>query len=286
MKAPRNRTLRSAGLKVLNAKRRARGFRHPVAFVSEAGRQRFERLDDRQRLSDLRSGRHGPWPPVGEDNPLVTVRIATYNQGQIVADRAIASAVAQTYPNLEILVVGDHCDAATEKAVLSVDDPRITFVNLAERGRYPADPALRWMVAGATPMNAGLAVARGTWIAPCDDDDELTPDHVEVLLEAARSRRLEFVWSSARWEVSPGDWKVVGNGSFNHGSFTHGSVFYAAGLRFFRHNENSWKVMQPADWDMWSRMRKAGVNMGFLDRVTYIHYAETQWRGPASHQVG
>jgi hypothetical protein len=278
MKAPRNRTLRFLGLKALEAKRRAHGARHPMAFVAEAGRQRLERIDDRQRLSDLRSGRHGPWPPVGDENPLVTIRIATYNRGQLVADRAIASAVAQTYPNLEILVVGDHCDAATEMAVKSVDDPRIKFINLAERGRYPADPTLRWMVAGTTPMNAALAVARGSWIAPCDDDDELTPDHVEVLLETARSRRLEFVWSAAKWEVKPGEWKIVGNGSFHHGSFSHGSVFYASGLRFFRHNERSWKIMQPADWDMWSRMQKAGVIMGFLDQVTYIHFAETQWR--------
>ncbi len=160
MKAPRNRTLRFLGLKALEAKRRAHGARHPMAFVAEAGRQRLERIDDRQRLSDLRSGRHGPWPPVEDENPLVTIRIATYNRGQLVADRAIASAVAQTYPNLEILVVGDHCDAATEMAVKSVDDPRIKFINLAERGRYPADPTLRWMVAGTTPMNAALAVAR------------------------------------------------------------------------------------------------------------------------------
>jgi Glycosyl transferase family 2 len=285
MKAPRNRTVRFVGQKAREAKRRARGAHHPLAFVTEAGRQRLERLDNRQRLSDLRSGRHGPWPPIEEETPLVTVRIATYNRGQLVADRAIASAVAQTYTNLEILVVGDHCDAATETAVRSVEDPRIKFVNLAERGMYPTDPTLRWMVAGTTPMNAALAVARGSWIAPCDDDDELTPDHVEVLLKAARSRRLEFVWSSARWEVSPGKWTIVGNGSFNHGSFSHGSVFYAAALRFFRHNECSWKVMQPADWDMWSRMRKAGVKMGFLDQVTYIHYAEAEWRGPASHQV-
>jgi hypothetical protein len=36
--------------------------------------------------------------------------------------------------------------------------------------------------------------------------------------------------------------------------------------------------MQPADWDMWWRMQRAGVKMGFLDRVTYVHYAEAQWR--------
>jgi glycosyltransferase involved in cell wall biosynthesis len=258
-------------------KRRSRAARHPITFGSELVRQRLETFDDKRRLTDLRASNGTDWAFEVED-PLVTIRIATYNRGQLIVDRALASAVSQTYSNIEILVVGDHCDEATEKAVLSVDDPRIRFVNLAERGRYPTDPVYRWMVAGAAPMNAALAIARGQWIAPCDDDDELTKDHVEILLEAARARRLEFVWSAARWEASPGEWKVVGDGSFHQSSFTHGSVLYAGGLRFFRHNDRSWKLMQPGDWDLWWRMRRAGVAMGFLDHVTYVHYAETQWR--------
>ncbi len=257
--------------------RRSRALKHPVTFGSELLRQRLETFDDRKRLAELRGDRGTHWA-FEQDEPLVTIRIATYNRGQLVADRAIASAISQTYSNIEILVVGDHCDEVTEKAVLSVDDPRIRFVNLAERGRYPTDPVHRWMVAGAAPMNAALAIARGQWIAPCDDDDELTKDHVEVLLEAARARRLEFVWSSARWEGSPGQWNVVGDGSFHQSSFSHGSVFYASGLRFFRHNDRSWKLMQPGDWDLWWRMHRAGVKMGFLNRVTYVHYAESQWR--------
>ena len=257
--------------------RRSRALRTPVVFGAELLRQRLETFDDKRRLAELRGANGTDWAFEVEE-PLVTIRIATYNRGQLVADRALASAISQTYTNIEILVIGDHCDEATEKAVLSVDDPRIRFVNLAERGRYPTDPTLRWMVAGTTPMNAALAIAQGQWIAPCDDDDELTKDHVEVLLGAAQARRLEFVWSAARWEGRPGKWGLVGDGSFHQSSFTHGSVIYASGLRFFRHNDSSWKLMQPADWDLWWRMHRAGVSMGFLDRATYVHYAEAQWR--------
>ena len=225
-------------------------------------------------LAQARNGRDVCWADDDEAEPLVTIRIATYNRGQLVAERAIASAVAQTYKNLEILVVGDHCDEATERAVRSVDDPRIRFVNLAERGLYPTDPTYRWMVAGAAPMNAALAIAQGKWIAPCDDDDELTEDHVEVLLDSARTQRFEFVWSVSRWEKSPGNWCSLGDGTFRQSSFAHGSVLYAAGLRFFRHNDRSWKVMQPGDWELWSWMQQAGVKMGFCDHVTYFHHAE------------
>jgi len=195
-----------------------------------------------------------------------------------VAERAIASAIRQTYERLEILVIGDHCDGPTEKAILSVNDPRLRFINLAERGLYPTDPVLRWMVAGSAPMNAALAIAQGSWIAPCDDDDEITEDHVEVLLREARQRRLEFVWSKAAMEVEDGRWKDVGSFPLANSAITHGSVLYAGGLRFFRHNENSWKLAEPGDWNLWRRMQSAGVRMGFVNQLTYRHYLETKQR--------
>jgi glycosyltransferase involved in cell wall biosynthesis len=219
------------------------------------------------------------WAATDEAEPLVTVRIATYNRGPLVAERAISSAILQTYERLEILVIGDHCDEATERAVTSVKDPRLRFINLAERGLYPTDPLRRWMVAGTAPMNAALAIAQGAWIAPCDDDDEITDDHVEVLLREARRRRLEFVWSKALMELETGTWAEVGRWPLAWGGLTHGSVLYAGRLRFFRHNENTWKLAEPGDWNLWHRMQAAGVKMGFVDQVTYRHYLETYRRG-------
>src|SRR5207302_6732910 len=121
-------------------------------------------------------------------------------------DRAIASALSQTHSNIEILVVGDGCDDATEKAVRSVRDSRLRFENLPERGRYPEQSPYRWMVAGTAPMNRALDLARGEWIAPLDDDDEFTADHVEVLLDACRARDLEFAYGIAEAETDDGQW--------------------------------------------------------------------------------
>src|SRR5207237_331107 len=132
--------------------------------------------------------------------PLVTVRIATYNRGRMVVDRAISSALMQTYKNLEVVVVGDCCDASTELAVRSVKDPRVRFENLPVHSEYPSNANHRWMVVGIPPMNRGLDLARGDWIAPLDDDDEFTEDHVEVLLDACRARDLEFSYGVADME--------------------------------------------------------------------------------------
>lgn len=244
----------------------------PLQAFGEAVRAHIEANNEHRRLVQARGGNDFCWAATDEAEPLVTVRIATYNRAALVAERAIASAVRQTYERLEILVIGDHCDEATERAIRSINDPRLRFINLVEHGLYPADTTLRWMVAGSAPMNAGLAIAQGAWVAPCDDDDEMTDDHVEVLLGEARQRRLEFVWSKAAFEVEAGKWVDVGKWPLAGGGVTNGSVLYAGALRFFRYNENSWKLAEPHDWNLFRRMRAAEVKMGFVDRVTYRHY--------------
>jgi predicted SAM-dependent methyltransferase len=241
----------------------------------ERMRERGEAAEERRLLALARGDRDVCWLEADhDDEPLVTVRIATYDRGQMIVDRAIASALAQTYERLEILVVGDACDAATERAVRSVRDPRVRFVNLPRRGTYPDDRMHRWMVAGSLPMNTALVLAQGAWLAPCDDDDELTADHVEVLLGEAKRRRLEMVWSKARCEVQPGQWDVLGSEPLEHGRVSHGSVMYSLGLRFFQHSNTAWKLEEPGDWNLWRRMRDAGVRMGFVDHVSYVHYLE------------
>jgi len=252
--------------------------RQEAAHV-EAVRETAAAVEERRLLHAVRDGRDVCWLEDEHDiNPLVTIRIATYDRGQMVVDRAIASALAQTYSNIEVLVVGDACDEATEHAVRSVADPRVRFVNLGQRGIYPADPMDRWRVAGTAPMNAALGLARGAWIAPCDDDDELTRDHVEVLLRHAKANRLEMVWSQAAMEVSPGQWACVGTQPLQANQISHGSVLYSLGLRFFQHSNTSWKLDEPGDWNLWRRMSAAGVRTGFLEEITYRHYLESHQR--------
>jgi hypothetical protein len=242
----------------------------PLVRGHERLRERLERREERRLLAlaraaseDIRSAQ--------EREPLVTVRIVTYDRGPLIVERALSSILRQTYERLEILVVGDCCDEATERAVRSVRDPRVRFVNLPVRGSYPADRQLRWMVAGAAPANVALDLARGAWIAPCDDDDELTDDHVEVLLSKALDDRLELVHSKALMEAAPDSWWVSGGPQLAEG-VAHGSILYSSSLRFMRYSMTSWKRAEPGDWNLWRRMQAIGVHSGYLDRITYVHY--------------
>jgi hypothetical protein len=236
---------------------------------------------ERQTLASLRGGRDVCWSPAASQNPLVTVRIPTYDRGPLLVERAISSALAQTYANLEVLVVGDGATPETVEAIESVRDPRLRFVNLP-RPDYPGDPERRWQVAGTNAVNHALEIARGAWIAPLDDDDEFTPDHVEALLSVAIEYRLEMVYGQSLMEKPDGTWATVGSWPLAQGGLCHGSALYAADLRFFRYDPEAWRDLEPGDWNLWRRMLEAGVRIGNIEQIVYRHYLEARHRSEAA----
>lgn len=225
----------------------------------------------RRLLAEARHGRDVCW--IDDDpEPLVSIRVATRDRPEVLVERALASALAQTYERIEVVVVGDGCDDRTGEAIARLGDPRVRYTNQGRQGDYPTDPTRRWRVAGAKPMNVAVALAAGSWIAPCDDDDELTPDHVERLIGHALDQRLEFVWSASLQIDADGTESVIGSPLFGRGCTTHGAIAYSAGLAFFGYSLTSDRLREPADWNLMKRMRLAGVRMGYLDEVTYRYW--------------
>lgn len=226
---------------------------------------------DRRRVRAARRGRDVCWLEAeGTSEPLVTVRIATKDRPGHLIDRALRSALAQTYENLEILIVGDHCDERTAAALAGVTDPRVRYVNLGRQGDYPADPVRRWQVAGSKPMNAALLLAKGDWLAPMDDDDELIDTHVEHMLRFAQSERLEFVWSKTAEFGGAADVPVyVGHPVLSPSCTNHGAVLYSMGLSVIPYSPTSDQLLEPFDWNLWKRLQLAGARMAFLDELTY-----------------
>ncbi len=89
-------------------------------------------------------------------------------------ERALPSALEQTYRNIEVIVVIDGPDVVTERALLAVDDARLRVLAL------PAN------VGGSDARNTGVQAARGEWIALLDDDEWL-PEKLERQLRVARA---------------------------------------------------------------------------------------------------
>ncbi len=118
--------------------------------------------------------------------PFVSVVMPAYNRADTVR-RAAESVLAQSFGDLELIVVDDGSTDGTGDAVRAID-PRVVVVTHARnQGMTPA-------------RNTGLARARGDYVAFLDSDDEWLPHHLELCLAfLAAHPDAEFV-TAEFWE--------------------------------------------------------------------------------------
>ncbi len=218
-------------------------------------------------------------------DPLVTVRIASHNRTRQLVDTALPSVLEQSHANLDVVVVNDGPNPRTRAAIAAIDDPRVRYEELAERGDYPVDPLSRWRVAGTPAGNLGIELAAGRWIAPLDDDDEFTPHHVSTLLDAARATRSELAYGALiQRDLVTGRESRIWSDPPRHGGFSFQGAIYHAGLAFFRYEPLAWMLHEPGDWNLMRRMLAAGVRVtaspetvGYLNWVPVDAKPEHPW---------
>ena len=99
-------------------------------------------------------------------NPTVSVVMPVYNVEAYVAE-AIASVLAQTFTDFELLIVDDGGNDRSVEICCGFDDPRIRIISQPNRG-----------LAGA--RNTGIIEARGRYIALLDSDDRWLPEKLAL----------------------------------------------------------------------------------------------------------
>jgi glycosyltransferase involved in cell wall biosynthesis len=216
--------------------------------------------------------------PFVDPDPLVTVCIATYNRGDLLTQRTIPSVLNQTWKNIQLIVVGDACIDNTPELIAKIDDPRLTFVNLPERGVYPRDPKFRWMVAGTKPTNEAMKMAKGLFVTHLDDDDAYAPDRIEKLVKFAQRDQLEFVWHPFHWEKQVNQWEVFSADTFSANCVTNASAFYHRWLTNIPLDINAYRFHEPFDWNRFRKFKYLGVKAARFPEPLLYHYVETQRR--------
>jgi O-antigen biosynthesis protein len=114
---------------------------------------------------------------------LVSVVTRTKDRPEFLRDAA-ASVAAQTYPNVEHVIVND--------GGVDVADVLEPF-----RGKTPITYLTPGAVGRCRAGNLALAAARGRWIAWLDDDDLFYPDHLASLVRCAKESGAKVVYSQA-----------------------------------------------------------------------------------------
>jgi glycosyltransferase involved in cell wall biosynthesis len=97
--------------------------------------------------------------------PEVSVLLAARDEADVVG-RAVESILAQTFDDWELVFVDDGSSDGTIAVVESFGDPRIRVHRLSRAGLSKA-------------LNAGLAIARGPFVARQDADDWSLPERLE-----------------------------------------------------------------------------------------------------------
>jgi glycosyltransferase involved in cell wall biosynthesis len=101
--------------------------------------------------------------------PLISVVIATANRKDWVHE-AIESALSQTYPNIELIVVDDGSSDGTYESISSTYGSRVKLIK-TPGGNAPS------------AKNRGAKDAKGEFLAFLDDDDSWYPDKLKKQLE-------------------------------------------------------------------------------------------------------
>jgi len=117
--------------------------------------------------------------------PLVSIIINNYNYGRFIQD-AMESALNQTYPKIEVIVVDDG----------STDNSREIISRYASAGLVKA--VLKENGGQASAMNAGFEVSSGDLVVFLDSDDVLKPEAIEAAVKAWHPGVSKIQWRMER----------------------------------------------------------------------------------------
>lgn len=210
----------------------------------------------------------------------VTVSVVVPSRGRAEAvGRAVASALLQADVALEVIVVLDGPDPASEALLAGCPDQRLRVVVL------PAS------VGGAQARNIGVDAARGEWIALLDDDDVWLPGKLQRQLAAAgaqarcivacrviaRSPRGDAVWPRRLPAVGEalGDYLFDRREPFLGESLLQSTMLLAP-RALFREVPFQAGLPRHQDWDWVLRATRAGagVPVVFVPEALAIWHVE------------
>lgn len=197
-----------------------------------------------------------------------TVALPTHDRRETVL-LAVRSALAQTRPPEQVIVLCDGCTDGTAEALRALGDARVEVLELEKAPGY-----------GYEHRNRSLERARGDAIVWLADDDLLLPDHLERLGELWDTGRYDLVQSSGvvihpddALEWFGTDWSVPAHRAELELRNTNPMASVALRVELAR-AIGGWdaRVERAADWDLWKRAFAAGARSALSLEPTHLHF--------------
>lgn len=193
---------------------------------------------------------------------MISVIIPTYNRAQTI-EKSINSVLAQTYKNIELIVVDDCSKDNTQNIVSSIEDDRLKYIKLEKNS-------------GANyARNTGISEASGEYIAFQDSDDIWRKEKLELELKFMLESNYDVVFCSMMQHHGNGKEfrfprikkKMLGNLSERvlYGNIMSTQTILARKeVLNTERFDNSLERFQ--DWDLAIRLLN-NYSVGFLDKV-------------------
>ena len=208
-------------------------------------------------------------------SPRFSVLLPTHNRADVLGF-AIASVLAQSERDFELLIVADGCTDGTGDVVASFTDPRIRFFDLPKAPYF-----------GYANRNVALREARGRLIAFVAHDDILLRDHLALMGDLLDRSGTAWGYSRPLWVSTDG---IIVPFCTNLGLADEMAEFLAQGntipapcivySRAALEQAGFWPEDAPvaADWQLWRRILAAtGGSAAHFRQSTTLHFS-ANWR--------
>ncbi|WKX27169.1 glycosyltransferase [Tatumella ptyseos] len=201
-------------------------------------------------------------------NPLVTVYMPTHKRGALI-NKAIDSVLSQSYKNLELIVCIDGFDGNTKEVLES-------YIKFDDRIKYVVNDVA---LGACHARNRCINIAKGEFITGLDDDDEFTPERIELFIKHFNSTADDIICTGRVY--FDGEKYKKGNQSegyitiemLSNANLIGNQIFtrtsYMKEVNCFDTNFPAWQ-----DYDMWFRLIKHFGKCYKLSVPTYIFHVD------------
>ena len=192
----------------------------------------------------------------------VSIIIPCYNHGRYL-EEAVNSCLAQTYDNIEIIVVNDgSTDEYTTTLLQNYHRPKTKVITTVNQGL-------------AATRNTGIQHAAGEYILPLDADDKIAPAYIEKAVQIMQNDpSVGIVYCNGEFfGVKQGPWKLK---DYNFPDILNGNCIFCSAV--FR--KSDWKkvggyktamIYGWEDYEFWLSLIETGVGVYKIPETLFYY---------------